>query len=156
MSSPVLIGIDLGTSKIVALAVESAEGEIIARCSCANNSEVTNAADRARGRSEWDAKGIVAAASQCLGDLAERLGPRVADVVGIGVTGQQHGMLLVDHACEPCTPLINWQDRRGLESRAGEGQTYLEFARQQLGEAATLRAGCRLQSGFMALTLMWL
>lgn len=156
MSSSVLIGIDLGTSKIVALAVDSTSGEIIARGSRPNEAQVTTAADRLRGRSEWDAAVIARTAFQCLRDRSEQLGPRRAEVLGIGITGQQHGMLLLDRALQPCMPLINWQDRRGLETNERLGRSYVDWARQQIGDKSIRRTGCRLQPGFMALTLLWL
>jgi hypothetical protein len=48
-------------SKIVSLAMDSADGEIIGSCSRVTSADVTRASDRGRGRSEWDSKEILAA-----------------------------------------------------------------------------------------------
>lgn len=152
---PFVIGIDLGTSKIVGLAVDALTGDVAARAFRQNGAEVTSAEGRARGRSEWNARQIVDRGLECLAELAGLLAGRSRDVLGIGVTGQQHGVVLIDRG-EPQTPLINWQDRRANEQEPGTGRTYLESARARLDTLAAQRCGCRLQPGFAATTLYWL
>jgi sugar (pentulose or hexulose) kinase len=156
MSDPHLIGIDLGTTKIVAIALDGRQGEVVAKATRDNEARLGCADERAAGRSEWDADAIVRLAMDCLREVSRQLGPRRQDVAGIGVTGQQHGVLLVDGGGRAVTPLINWQDRRGLDLPPGEKRSYVELARQRLGTAAARRAGCLLQPGFMAVTLFWL
>ena len=149
----ILIGVDLGTTKITSLALENETGSILALASTANDANITSSSDRARGRSEWQADRILAAACHCLADVSSQLGSRVRDVAGLGITGQQHGMLLVDSSLHPISPLINWQDRRALEPMPGSDSTWLTAARQAIGPEAWKRTGCHLHPGFMAVTL---
>jgi sugar (pentulose or hexulose) kinase len=153
---PLTIGLDLGTTTITAVAVNTGTGEVAACATAANRAEVTPQADRARGRSEWDPAGIALAARKCLSHLVEQLGPSRQEIAGLGITGQQHGVLLVDRELRPLSNLINWQDRRGEEPYPGAGHTWVQEARRRLGEAAPRRTGCRLATGYMALTLFWL
>ena len=110
---PCVLGLDIGTTSITALALDSAHGEVLARRTLANQAETTAAADRARGRSEWDIVRMAETAAGGLAAVAAALGPRRNDLAGIGITGQQHGMVVVDEQLKPLTPFINWQDRRG-------------------------------------------
>src|SRR5579863_2558739 len=154
-----IVSIDLGTSKITAHAVDLEARTIVGRSAVANDAEMTAASDRARGRSEWDALRIVLLGYECLRGLMEQLGERRNAVAGLGVTGQQHGVVMLDPTSTKLSSritLINWQDRRGHDLMPGSGKTYLEAARERLGEAAVLRAGCRLHPGFAGLTLFWL
>jgi sugar (pentulose or hexulose) kinase len=152
----IVLGVDLGTTKITSIALDTSAREVVAVGTVANDANITSDADRNRGRSEWDADQIVTQGIACLQLVAERLGDRASQVQGIGVTGQQHGMLLVDRTGEPISPLINWQDRRALDQVKGGDRTWLEETRMLLGEDVWKRTGCRLQPGFMAGTLYWL
>jgi sugar (pentulose or hexulose) kinase len=149
---PLALGLDLGTTTITALAVDTVTGEQAGCVTAANRAETTSSADRARGRCEWDASAIVRTAVDCLRDLAARLGPR-NDLSGLCLTGQQHGVVLVDRAVKPAGPLINWQDRRSEERCAATGKSWVESARQRTGASAPRIAGCQLANGFMGVTL---
>ena len=159
---PVVVSVDLGTTKITSLAMDAESGDVLAVGTIANDANVTLDADRARGRSEWDARRIATQSLSCLRRVTEQLGSRTNDVIGIGITGQQHGVVLIDSRGEPASPLINWQDRRALDampatsSPTGRETTWLQAARDSIGEDSWRRTGCRLQPGFMAVTLFWL
>jgi len=153
---PLLAGIDLGTTKLTAIAFDPERGEVVCRTALANEANITSPADRALGRSEWDAHQIVTRGFDCLRQLMQELGARRNDVAAIGITGQQHGTVLVDDHLQPLTPLINWQDRRGNETRPGTHETWVDLARQRVGDSAVERCGCRLQTGFLATILFWL
>ena len=56
---PIVVGVDIGTTKIASLALDSASREVLAVGTAANEANVTSDADRGRGRSEWDADRIV-------------------------------------------------------------------------------------------------
>src|SRR5262245_61023535 len=118
---PTVLGIDLGTTTITALALDAQSGDILACATAPNRVEITNPKDRTQGRSEWDARGIAQAACSCLRAVAEQLGERCRDLAGLGITGQQHGVVLVDPDLAPLTPLFNWQDRRGEQTYPGTG-----------------------------------
>ena len=153
---PITLGLDIGTTTITALALDALDGHVLARATQPNAAEVTSTADRARGRSEWDAEKMLAAALVALGEVVGKLGERRGEVVGLGLTGQQHGVVLVDDQTRPLTPFINWQDRRGEEIVPGTEQTYTQRAAALLGPDAARRTGCTLASGYLGTTLFWL
>jgi sugar (pentulose or hexulose) kinase len=152
---PVTIGIDAGTTTITALALDADGGQVLALATARNDAEITPAADRARGRSEWDAGAIFATVLHALAEIAAQLGGG-CDIAGIGFTGQQHGVVIVDDWLSPVTPLINWQDRRGDDLIPGENCTWVERARALLGPDAPERNGCALATGFLGATLFWM
>jgi len=146
------IGLDLGTTKITAVALSDREPLIAAECGL-----LTPPRTPAEGvYFEWDAEAIAQQAEQCLGGLVESLGSRRLEVAAVGVTGQQHGVVVVDDNLRPLTPFINWQDRRGDEPYPGGARTYVEEAHVRLGSEAVRRAGCTLATGHLGLTLFWL
>ena len=151
---PIVIGVDLGTTKVTSIAIDASSGEMLAVGSAANDANMTSDADRALGHSEWRADLILVAAARCLSSVAKQLGSRVRDIAGIGVTGQQHGMLLVDATNgRPLSPLINWQDRRALQLMPDGKITWLQAARNAIGLDTWAQTGCWLHPGFMAVTL---
>lgn len=149
------LGLDVGTTSTTALALDTATGGVALRASVRVDAETTPAADRARGRSEWDADRIAAQAFATLRRLADGLGDRRRDVVGLALTGAQHGGLVATGDMRPLTPYINWQDRRAADL-APDGETWLEGAKRRLGPDAAARAGCVLVPGFLGVTLYWL
>jgi len=153
--SGIAIGVDLGTTKITALALESDSGKIIALHTVANDADITSPLDRSRGYSEWDPHRICGQAFQCLQQVAKQLGSRRKDVSGIGITGQQHGVVLIDPKLRPLTPLVNWQDRRGDELLPNSNRTVVQEAACRAENDALHRTGCSLASGMMGVTLFW-
>ncbi len=152
---PLTLGLDVGTTSITALALDTATGGVALRASARADAETTSPADRGRGRSEWDAARLATQAFATLRRVADGLGDRRRAVVGLAVTGAQHGGLVVDEALHPLTPYINWQDRRAADL-APDGATWLDGAKRRLGPAAAARAGCVLVPGFLGVSLYWL
>ncbi len=153
---PIVLGIDLGTTTVTALALDADSGDVLGCRTAANQAETTAPADRARGRREWDVRGITAAGCDCLRAVAEQLGDRRREVAGIGITGQQHGVVVVGADLAPLTPFVNWQDRRGDETDPKTGETFVQRANALVGPEAARRAGCRLATGYLAVTLFWM
>ncbi|MDA1252708.1 MAG: FGGY family carbohydrate kinase [Planctomycetota bacterium] len=154
-----LAGIDLGTTKTTCIAIDAKSGELVARATTSSDAGRLPSSGDVASRSEWNADALIRCAIDCLRELTEMLGGRVSELAGLGVTGQQHGTVLVDSQRRPLTPFINWQDQRGNEpcSLAGEeGRTWIEVARRRLDEESTRRTGCRLNTGFLATTMFWL
>ena len=150
---PITIGIDLGTTTLTALAVDLDGGAVLARRTRPTAAETTATADKARGFAEWDADQVTAVAVECLRDVVAGLQGR--EVVGIGITGQQHGTLLIDRTGRAISPLVNWQDRRALEPFPGTTHSYIQEAVRRVGDGAARRCGCRLSTGYLATTLFW-
>jgi sugar (pentulose or hexulose) kinase len=151
----IVVGIDLGTTTITALALSAESGDVIATATVPNTAETTSPADKARGRSEWNTRAIVDAACACLRQVSQRIGANWARLTGLGLTGQQHGMVHADEK-QPLSPFINWQDRRGEEPYPGSTLTYVEEALRRAGDDARRRTGCRLAAGYMGVTLFWM
>ena len=152
----VVIGVDVGTTKITSLALDVDTGDVLAVSTSPNDARVTSAADEAHGRSEWNAERILQTTCQSVRDLGQQLGARRRAVIALGITGQQHGVVVVDDILRSRTPFINWQDRRGEEDCPGTGRTFTQEAIHRTGEGAAARTGCRLATGYLGLTLFWL
>ena len=139
------LGIDLGTTSITLLALEVPTGAVVAQ-----RTSATPCLDRPEG--------VAALWSHLVGELRELtalLGTRRTDLVALGITGQQHGILgWHPHSATVRTPFFGWQDRRG-EAAHPDGGTWAEQARRRVGDAP-LRTGCRLRSGYGAVTLFTL
>lgn len=145
------LGLDIGTTTITALAIRPPDATVAAVETRPTPSRLPAAA----GRFEWDAEAIAAAAESCLAAVVRRAAGNDRDVAALGVTGQQHGVVVVDASLRPLTPFINWQDRRGDEpGRAGH--SVLGDAVDRLGPEAWRRAGCSLATGHLGLTLHWM
>jgi sugar (pentulose or hexulose) kinase len=153
---PITLGIDIGTTTIKCLALDATSGASLAIKTLANDAEVTSESERTLGRSEWDALRIVDRARQCVLAVVERLHRRRDEIAGIGITGQQHGVVVVDDSNQPLTRFIGWQDRRGEDIFAKTGRSYVEQAVSMAGADAAQRAGCRLAAGWMGTTLFWM
>jgi len=151
-----LLGIDLGTTKTTCVAVDSQSGRIVASVAKPTHGNITPDAGRKTGRSEWDAVAVLQSGFDCLSEVAKHATVAGASIGSVGVTGQQHGMLLVDSDLKPLTPLINWQDQRGNELIPGRNMSWVEEARNRCGADSLSRLGCRLNSGFLGTTLFWL
>jgi sugar (pentulose or hexulose) kinase len=154
-----LAGIDLGTTKTTCIAIDAESGDSVAKATASSDAGRLSSSNTVPGRSEWNVEALLRCAFACLGELAESLGGRTSELAGLGVTGQQHGTVLVDSQLRSLTPFMNWQDQRGNESCSiteEESRTWIEVARSRLDEETTKRTGCRLNTGFLATTLFWL
>ncbi|NQT18429.1 MAG: hypothetical protein HQ592_01900 [Planctomycetes bacterium] len=144
----VVVVLDIGTSKLCALALCTKTARPLAVRSCANNADVEGLP---AGRHEQNPARIAADCRRLLKEvLAETPG---AEVAGIGFSGQMHGVLLVDKANRPLTNLITWRDQRTLEQ---EKPGSLNGALERLNADTTRRAGCKLSAGYGGATLHWL
>jgi xylulokinase len=133
-----LIGLDIGTSGVKALAVSEEDGAILARC------EVGYPLSTPRpGWSEQDPADWWRATQDALAALA------VDEVAGIGLSGQMHGLVALDAAGEVIRPAILWND----------GRTAAECAEieDKVGlERLIALTGNRALTGFTAPKLLWL
>ena len=153
---PLILGIDLGTTKVTAIAVDAETGAVVSASTEATSGNVTSSEDRTRGRSQWDAAAMLKSGLVCLTRLGAQLGEQSANIVSLGVTGQQHGMVLINSECRPVSPFIGWQDQRSNELVPGQKVSWAHAARERLGRDAVQRTGCQLNTGFLATTLFWL
>lgn len=139
-----LLGIDVGTSGLKAIAIDAERGHLVA-------STLTSypLSTPRPGWAEQDPRDFAAATIAALKQIATTLGPRAADVRAIGLTGQMHSAVLIDEGHEPIRPAILWCDTR----------TTAECVqiREKLGDEGLARAvGNRALEGFTLPKLLWL
>ncbi len=100
------IGLDLGTSGIRALLVR-ADGQAIRAADAP-----LKVSHPHPGWSEQDPADWVAAARAALGELVEREPDAMAQLRGIGLSGQMHGATLLDENGDVVRPCLLWNDTR--------------------------------------------
>jgi sugar (pentulose or hexulose) kinase len=157
---PVFLGIDIGSTTVTAVAIDTASNQLLDVVASANRAEVTSTVDRAKGRSEWDFSRIAQTAFDAVRSLVERIG--VTSVDGIGVTGQQQGCQLFDaDTLDAVGSLVSWQDRRTAESADG-GTTIDRVAERgaahlvSSGPKGFAASGCPIVPGYTSAILFWL
>ena len=101
-----LIGLDIGTTSISAVAAEVSSGALLRSVTVPNGGVLPSPDGVSRLQ---DPVRIVETA---LG-LKESLAAEFSPVAAIGVTGQMHGILYLDRAGRAVSPLYTWQDGRG-------------------------------------------
>lgn len=126
------LGIDIGTSKTAAVIVDGS-GSTVASGSVAHAADLP----AGTGLSEQDPGMLLESARSVVAGLPNSARSTVA---AVGLTGQMHGVLLLDMQGNPASPLVTWQDAR----------CSMEFL-------ADLRArtGFQLRTGFGCATLAW-
>jgi xylulokinase len=106
------LGIDIGTSSVKAVLIDP-EGRLVGSCS-----EGLSVQRPHPGWSEQDPQDWIEATSSAIDALARKHPDGVKRIRGIGLSGQQHGATLVDHADRPIRPCILWNDGRAAEEAA--------------------------------------
>jgi len=144
------LGIDVGTTTIAAVVLDTDTSQVVARHSVPNDSRLPG--DEPSGRSEWDIDRMVELALDVSSTVAAQT--QVNSLTGVGVTGQMHGMVLLDAGYHPVSPFIGWQDQR-CEEQISEGTTYLEQMLELAGNGFE-HSGCTPATGYMGSTLFWL
>jgi xylulokinase len=141
-----LIGVDVGTSGLKAIAVdtEAAGTAVIA------SAEQTYPLSTPRpGWAEQDPDELAGAAEIALAELSRSLGARAGSVRAIGLTGQMHSAVLLDESLEVVRPAILWCDTRTTAE--------CQRIRETLGDDGLLRTvGNRALEGFTLPKLLWL
>ena len=132
---PTLIGLDIGTTSISAVAVEASTGALL-RSVTVPNDGILPSPD---GVSRLQAPARIA--ETALG-LKESLVAEFSPVAAIGVTGQMHGILYLDRAGRAVSPLYTWQDSRGN----------LPYGESTYAAHLSARSGYPLASGFGLVT----
>ena len=141
----IVIGVDVGTSGLKALAIEAETGAALA--SALRSYPLSTPRP---GWAEQEPEDLAGAAIEALREIAGALGARSAAAVrAIGVTGQMHSAVLLDERLEPVRPAILWCDTRTTAQ--------CEAIRAALGDAGLARAvGNRALEGFTLPKLLWL
>ena len=134
----VLIGVDVGTTGVKAVAV-SPDGEVLAQ-----STHEYPLSTPQPGWSEQDPEDWWRASEAALAEVA-----RGRPVAGIGLSGQMHGLVVLDEGDRVIRPAILWNDQR-----TGEECAEIE---QRVGFARLIElTGNRALTGFTAPKLLWL
>lgn len=128
-----LLGIDIGTTK-TAVVLADEDRNVHAVASCLHLTEGRGA------QAEQDPARHLEVIRTLIRELPAEGRGRVR---AIGVAGQMHGVLVLNEAGTPLTPLITWQDQRCL-------------AKPQFLANLNARTGHALRSGYGCATLCWL
>jgi len=136
------LGIDVGTSGSRALLVD-ASGKLVAQATRPHASSHPRPAWSEQDPAEWWTAASAAAKASL---NAARAKP--SDVAAVGLSGQMHGLVLLDDKCEIVRPAILWNDQRSAVEC-----TELEDA---IGRKQLLGVGCNpMLPGFTAPKIAW-
>ena len=133
-----LIGLDVGTTGVKAIAV-SPDGEVLASATQGYALSTPRP-----GWAEQDPEDWWRAAEAALAEVATG-----REVAGIGLSGQMHGLVVLDAAGEVIRPAILWNDQRTAVECA-------EIEERVGAERLIELTGNRALTGFTAPKLLWL
>ena len=136
-----LLGIDLGTSSVKVLLADE-NGEILSRSS-ADYPLLTPRP----GWVEQDPQAWWQSTARAVRQAMSGLDGEV-DLVGIGVSGQMHGTVLLDHRDCSLYPAVIWPDQRSSQQ---VNEIYDLIGSEKLIEIT----GSPMATGFQAATLRW-
>jgi xylulokinase len=132
------VGLDVGTTGVKAVAI-SPDGDVLATASHGYALSMPQA-----GWSEQDPEDWWAAAQTALAEVAAG-----REVLGIGLSGQMHGLVVLDEAGDVIRPAILWNDQRTAAECA-------EIEERVGLERLVALTGNRALTGFTAPKLLWL
>jgi len=151
------IGIDIGTSKISLVLIESQTGQIKVKIVLPNNSQVIF---KEENKQSWAEQNPFKIRQIVLSGLKRLILSLKSDnrkqIRGIGLTGQMHGLILVDKKLNPLSNLITWQDGRAEQAYPGSKISYVERMKELIGKELILDTGVILSTGYLGATLFWL
>ena len=118
-----ILGIDIGTTTVTALVLNTEKSEILKSCTLKNDSFI-NGRDFEKLQNPHI---IIETVKSAIENVTESL-----SLDAIGITGQMHGILYLDKDNNPCSPLMIWQDERGNEIYKN-GLSYSEYLTGETG-----------------------
>ena len=102
------LSIDVGSTSLTAVIIDIESKSVVGSSSAANASEITSAADKKIGRSEWDLERMADIAITNAANLIKHTNSQPA---AIGITGQQQGLQLLDNQLKTVGNFISWHRR---------------------------------------------
>lgn len=139
--TPILIGIDLGTTSFKAIATD-VDGSTLGQAS-----EATPWIVEENGNVHAEIDSFVDVAVRVMAQAAQQCAASV-EVLGIGITGMAETGVIVDAAGKAVTPAMAWYDQRGAEELAALTQEFRDDFQAVTGLAA--KAECSFSK------LLWL
>ena len=137
-----LMGIDLGTSSVKTIII-SLEGKVVASATEEYGMLISQKGYAEQNPTEWWEK-----TSKSIKNAIDMLTIKEYSIIGIGLSGQMHSMVMLDEKCEIIRPSIIWCDQR-MEGRIGQINDVLskdDFSDILLNPIA---------SGFQIASLLW-
>ncbi|MDR1927577.1 MAG: hypothetical protein LBQ33_02940 [Oscillospiraceae bacterium] len=130
------LGLDIGTTSICAVVLREDGRQLFAK-SAANSSGIKTAYAYEAAQ---DPQRIWEICQALLRDCLAA----VPGIVGIGVTGQMHGLLYLDEAGNSISPLYTWQDESGSQPIPGapEDESHCQRLSRLTGYAVSSGFGC--------------
>lgn len=98
------LGLDIGTTSISAVVADGRQ--VLDSITLKNDAFLPSPC-------EWERIQDPAHIRRTALEAVEKLTARYPDIAAIGVTGQMHGIVYLDHEGNPVSPLYTWQDGRG-------------------------------------------
>ncbi len=142
----ILLGIDCGTQSTKVVAMDWETGEILA----SGGDAYGFVEGLPEGAMEQDPAWWVAAAEKGILEVISSLGPRKAEIAGIGVSGQQHGLVVIDKDGKVLRPAKLWCDT-STTSECRDITTSLG------GDTGAISAvGNTIRTGYTAPKMLWL
>lgn len=138
------LGIDCGTQGTKAIVLDALSGKVLGEGSAAHHMiSGTN------GRREQDVQEWLNAFEQATASALQQAGVSGADIQAIGVSGQQHGLVMLDESGHVLRPAKLWCDTES----APENDRLLDYLG---GEAGSLeRLGIAIAPGYTVSKLLW-
>lgn len=137
----VVIGLDLGTGGVRVIAVDL-QGQIVAQTTCSYPLLTPQPGWTEQHPADW-----VSASLEALSVVAQQLGQHRA--IGLGLSGQMHGMVPLDADGQVIRPAILWNDQR-------TGQAVIELEKRIPPQELIQRTGNPAITGFQLPKLLWL
>lgn len=135
------LGLDLGTSGVRVLAVDR-KGQVIAEVNKHYPLLTPKPGWTEQNPADWVTQSIAA-----LKEMAEKL--QGQDIVGLGLSGQMHGMVPLDSKTEVIRPAILWNDQR-------TGSAVAEMEERVTRKEMIARTGNPAITGFHVCKLIWM
>lgn len=141
----ITLGIDSGTQSTKTVALDTATGELLASA----QQPYGFVEAKGEGAMEQDPSVWIAAVETTILQVLEKLGSRKAEVAGIGVSGQQHGLVLLDGKDQVVRPAKLWCDTSTTAQCA-------ELMSTLGGEASVVElTGNAMLTGYTAPKILW-
>ncbi|WP_296257413.1 MULTISPECIES: xylulokinase [unclassified Pseudomonas] len=138
------LGIDCGTQGTKAIVLDAVSGKVLGEGSAAHQM-----IGGANGRREQDVQQWLNAFEQASASALQQAGITGAQIQGIGVSGQQHGLVMIDELGHVLRPAKLWCDTES----AAENDRLLDYLG---GEAGSLeRLGVAIAPGYTVSKLLW-
>jgi xylulokinase len=138
------LGIDCGTQGTKAIVLDAASGKVLGQGSAAHSM-----ISGANGRREQDVQQWLDAFEQATREALIQAGISGAEIQGIGVSGQQHGLVLLDSQGQVLRPAKLWCDTE----TAPENDRLLDYLGGESGSLA--RLGVAIAPGYTVSKLLW-